>query len=205
MELTVLFKPIAHELLSVENQLEVTMKAEQDSQKIREASCHIFAAGGKRLRPALLLLVAHLGDYEVERAIRAGVVVEQIHLATLIHDDVVDQAKLRRGKLAINHKWHNKFAVLLGDYLYSSAFLNILDDPDPRVVEAVVSATKDMTKGELLQAINNGNPEISEEEYYKIIKGKTAQLISACCRIGACVAGFPPQQVDDLPKFASHL
>jgi len=205
LDLTTLFDPILSELKKIEQQLIASVESKHDSPEIQAASAHILKAGGKRLRPALLLLVAHLGDYDADRAIKAGTVVEQIHLATLIHDDVVDKAELRRGASAINKKWDNKFAVLLGDYLYSSAFLSILDDPDLRIVEAVVNATKEMTRGELLQAVLNGNPAITEEEYSQVIEGKTACLVSACCRIGACIAGFEPDQVALLTEYGYHL
>ncbi len=205
LDISNLFKPIAGELKRVEAELRSAMESQCGHPEIREASLHALQAGGKRLRPALLLLVARLGDYDSARAIRASVVVEQIHMATLIHDDVVDQAKLRRGQQAVNDKWHNKFAVLLGDFLYSSAFLAILSDPDLRIVEAVVTATKMMTKGELLQAILCGNPDISEEEYFQVIEAKTAQLISACCCLGACIAGFEPDDVKRMTRYGYHL
>src|SRR5437870_12136333 len=144
---------------------------------------YIASAGGKRLRPILLLLAARLAGHRGARGIRLGCVVELLHTATLIHDDVIDQAPLRRGRPSANARWGDDASVLVGDHLYSKSFALMVEDGDPAVLETLARATVSMTEAEVLQLERKRTGSASEADYLRIITQKTASCISACCRI----------------------
>ena len=144
----------------------------------------IAGAGGKRLRPILLLIAARLAGYQGPRAVRMGCVVELLHTATLIHDDVVDQAPLRRGRPSANARWGDDASILVGDHLYSKSFALMVGDGDPRVLDTLARATVSMTEAEVFQLERKRSGTTSEADYLRIITQKTASFMSACCRIG---------------------
>jgi octaprenyl-diphosphate synthase len=168
---------------------------------IQDMGGYIAGAGGKRLRPMLLLLAARLSGYQGPRGVRLACVVELLHTATLIHDDVVDQAPLRRGRPSANARWGDDASVLVGDHLYSKSFAMLVRDNDRAVMESLARSTVSMTEAEVFQLQLKRSGTTSEEDYLRIITQKTASFISACCRIGALLGGCPPRQVDALTRY----
>jgi octaprenyl-diphosphate synthase len=165
----------------------------------------IAGAGGKRLRPILLLMAARLAGYGGPRAVRMGCVVELLHTATLIHDDVVDQAPLRRGRPSANARWGDDASILVGDHLYSKSFALMVEDGDAAVLETLARATVSMTEAEVLQLERKRSGSASETDYLRIITQKTASFISACCRIGALLAKAPEDRVEALTRYGLHI
>src|SRR5262245_36305944 len=172
---------------------------------IREMGEFIAGAGGKRLRPILLLMAARLAGYSGPRAVRMGCVVELLHTATRIHDDVVDQAPLRRGRPSANARWGDDASVLVGDHLYSKSFALMVQDGDPEVLETLARATVSMTEAEVFQLEQKRTGITAEADYFRIITQKTASFMSACCRIGALLARCEPEQVEGLTRYGLDI
>jgi len=159
---------------------------------VGSVSQYIITAGGKRLRPALLLLCCGALRYTGELRYTLAAVVEFIHTATLLHDDVVDDSSLRRGLATANARFGNPASVLVGDFLYSRAFQMMLDANSMRVMEVLAEATNVIAEGEVLQLMNMHNAELDEAGYLQVIRSKTAKLFEASARVGAIIAGAPP-------------
>ena len=172
---------------------------------IQEMGGYIAGAGGKRLRPMLLLLAARLAGYVGPRGVRLACVVEMLHTATLIHDDVVDQAPLRRGRPSANAQWGDDASVLVGDHLYSKSFAMLVRDNDRAVMETLARATVSMTEAEVFQLELKRSGVTTEADYLRIITQKTASFISACCRIGGLLGGLPAAQVDALTQYGLDI
>ncbi len=172
---------------------------------IHEMGEFIAGAGGKRLRPILLLIAARLAGYQGPRAIRMGCVVELLHTATLIHDDVVDQAPLRRGRPSANARWGDDASILVGDHLYSKSFALMVEDGDPGVLETLARATVSMTEAEVFQLERKRSGITGEADYLRIITQKTASFMSACCRIGALLGRASPEQVEGLTRYGLDI
>ena len=172
---------------------------------IQEMGGYIAGAGGKRLRPILLLLAARLAGYRGPRSVRLACVVELLHTATLIHDDVVDQAPLRRGQPSANAQWGDDASVLVGDHLYSKSFAALVRDNDRAVMETLARSTVSMTEAEVFQLELKRSGVTTEADYLRIITQKTASFISACCRIGALLGGLPAEQVDALTRYGLDI
>lgn len=158
---------------------------------VGDVSRYIISAGGKRLRPALLLLVCGALDYRGAQRFNLAAVVEFIHTATLLHDDVVDDSTLRRGRATANQQFGNPASVLVGDFLYSRAFQMMLDAHDMRVMEILADATNVIAEGEVMQLMNMHDPALDESGYLQVIRSKTAKLFEASARLGAVLAGAP--------------
>jgi octaprenyl-diphosphate synthase len=172
---------------------------------IQKMGEYIAGAGGKRLRPILLLLAARLAGYDGIRGIRLGCVVELLHTATLIHDDVVDQAPLRRGRPSANAQWGDDASVLVGDHLYSKSFAMLVHDNDRRVMETLARATVSMTEAEVLQLELKRSGVTTEADYLRIITQKTASFMSACCRIGALLGRLEGEQLESLTRYGLDI
>jgi octaprenyl-diphosphate synthase len=172
---------------------------------IQEMGGYIAGAGGKRLRPILLLLAARLAGYRGPRAVRLACGVELLHTATLIHDDVVDQAPLRRGQPSANAQWGDDASVLVGDHLYSKSFALLVRDNDRAVMETLARATVSMTEAEVYQLQLKRSGLTSEADYVRIITQKTASFMSACCRIGALLGGVGPAQLEALTRYGLDI
>jgi octaprenyl-diphosphate synthase len=172
---------------------------------IREMGEFIAGAGGKRLRPILLLMAARLAGYRGPRAVRMGCVVELLHTATLIHDDVVDQAPLRRGRPSANARWGEDASILVGDHLYSKSFALMVKDGDARVLETLARATVSMTEAEVFQLERKRSGTTGEGDYLRIITQKTASFMSACCRIGALLGQSTAEQADGLTRYGLDI
>ncbi len=162
---------------------------------------YIVKRKGKQLRPMFVLLSARLGGEINESSYRAASLVELLHTATLVHDDVVDEAMERRGFFSINALWKNKIAVLVGDYLLSKGLLLSLNNDDFKVLQILSDAVRLMSEGELLQLEKSRNLNLKEDVYYEIIKGKTASLLSAACAAGAYTTFKDDAAVQDMKRF----
>lgn len=195
--------PIERELAVATQRLQAELR-HQDA-FIDELARRSFRIGGKRLRPALLLLAAQAcGRINDAHRVLAAVV-EMIHTATLIHDDVLDEASLRRHEDTINARWNNQTSVLLGDYLFSHAFYLASTLETTFACQAIGRATNIVCEGELRQTAASGNFALSRGDYFQIITAKTAELTACCCQLGAHYAGGPPAVVDSLASFGRHL
>jgi len=202
-ELRTLYAPIRGELDEVERILRRELSSEYPF--VDRLVKHGFRFGGKRLRPALLLLSGKAcGGLTPEHPV-LGAVVEMIHTATLIHDDVLDEATLRRHLDTVNARWDNEASVLLGDYLFTRAISMASSLDGTFACRVIAEAGRTMCEGELRQVETRGNYDLSEEAYLDIISGKTGALCACCCRLGAHYAGAGPEQCDAYARFGQHL
>ncbi len=172
---------------------------------IKEAGEHIFAAGGKRVRPALLLLSAKLLGHDSEEEVTYATVVELIHTATLIHDDIIDHASLRRGHSTVNQIWGNSLTVLLGDWLYTTSMKMALSHDNLEVIRRLCNATLRMTEGELLAQQRLASLDLTTKEYFEITRRKTAHLFSAACSIPALMQPASPDAEVALQRYGQAL
>jgi len=191
------------DLEGVEDQ--VRKNLDSDVALVNTVAAHILSSGGKRIRPLLLLLCARACGYSAKEHLVLGSLVEYIHTATLLHDDVVDDADLRRGRPTARKLWGNQISILVGDYLYSKAICQIVRFRNQSINEALSEACRKMAEGEVLQLYYNGNPLITEGEYLRIVEHKTAGLIAAACRIGGIIGGAPVDKQAALFRFGQHL
>lgn len=168
---------------------------------VNEVASYVFESGGKRMRPVFLSLAARLFDYEGNRTTVLSGVVEYIHTATLLHDDVIDGAKYRRGRKSANNVFGNDITVLCGDFLYSRAFMNLVMDGSPEIQMILAKAAKTMSEGEVFQLVKTAYFDLSIEDYIKIINSKTAVLFSSCCEIGAILGKVSKEDQAKLKEF----
>lgn len=181
---------IADDMLGMDAVIGERLKSEVPL--VSQVAQYIVAAGGKRLRPALLLLMCGALGYRGDQRYNLAAVVEFIHTATLLHDDVVDESTLRRGRATANESFGNPASVLVGDFLYSRAFQMMVDAGDMRVMQTLAEATNVIAEGEVLQLMNMHDASLSEEGYLRVIRSKTAKLFEASARLAALLAGSPP-------------
>ncbi len=182
-----IYARIQPELCEVENEFQKQLDSRIEC--LRDASHYVINSGGKRIRPALLLLATKLLGDSGPLAITYASVIELIHTASLIHDDIVDEADLRRGRQSINRRWGNDITVLLGDYLYIKSVSLALAQNNQLILDIISRATLHMVEGELIQLAHSGRIDTSEEEHLDVIQRKTGYLFSACCEIGAVLSG----------------
>lgn len=172
---------------------------------VRQIAEYIIASGGKRLRPALLLLSAGAGGYHGSHHHELAAVVEFIHTATLLHDDVVDESALRRGRETANAQFGNAASVLVGDFLYSRAFQMMVGVGSMRVMQVLADATNVIAEGEVLQLMNCHNPDVSVDDYLRVVRYKTAKLFEASARLGAILGEVSSEAETDLAAYGMHL
>ncbi len=173
---------------------------------INQVSQYILFAGGKRLRPLLMILSTRLcGSKTTEQSYRLSVLFEYLHAATLLHDDVVDEARFRRGRQAAHHLWGNQAVILVGDFLYSRAIRIAVEEGNMDILDVISRTTTLMSEGEVLQLLNLDNVELTEEDYYEVIYRKTAVLISAACEVGAIHANRDGWQRESLKQYGKFL
>lgn len=172
---------------------------------VREVAEYIIGSGGKRLRPVVVLLAARALGYQGQHHYELAAVVEFIHTATLLHDDVVDESRLRRGQDTANARFGNAASVLVGDFLYSRAFQMMVAVNNMRVMEVLADATNMIAEGEVLQLMNCRDPDVTEEAYMRVIRYKTARLFDAAGRLGGIVAGCSREVEDALGAYGMHL
>lgn len=203
--------PTAREIaVLLENELhqverEISEKWVAPIEAITTIGQYLQASGGKRLRPMLVLLASKLMGDGGPSAIRLGAVVEMIHTATLVHDDVIDEAEMRRGRPSTNSRWGNHTSVLAGDWLYMQAFQIALRERNFRVLDLLIGITQQMVEGELLQLQRLGSMDLTEADYMELVDRKTAGLFSTCTRLGAVVAGASAEDEDRLGEFAWNV
>jgi octaprenyl-diphosphate synthase len=196
------FDLLREDLVAVEQEL--GRDAASSVSTITEIAEYLREGGGKRIRPSLLLLSAHLLDYSGPSAIRLGAVVEMVHTATLVHDDIIDGASTRRGRPSPNTTWGNEKCVLAGDWLYMQAFRVALEERNLRVLDLLIGLTQQMVEGELLQIQRLGKA-VSEAEYYDLVYRKTACLFSVSMRLGGLLAGATEAQEADLAAYGRSV
>jgi octaprenyl-diphosphate synthase len=172
---------------------------------INQLGTYIIAGGGKRLRPALSLLAAKATGHTGTRHIEVAVIIELVHTATLLHDDVVDASRMRRGRETANLIWGNEASVLVGDFLYSRAFQMMVELQNLRVLEILADATNVIAEGEVMQLVSCHDPEISEQRYLDTIRFKTAKLFEAAAQLGVVVADGSTAQENALAAYGRHL
>jgi len=200
-----IFGLISTEMALVE--AEYQRQAASNVEVINFLGDYLRASGGKRIRPALLILssCAAGGRGDNDSVIRLATVMEMLHTATLVHDDIIDNADLRRNRISVNARFGNQAAVLMGDWLYMSAFETALKQRSLEILDILTRLTRKMTEGELIQMTMIANLDISEDQYFDILKRKTAYLFSGCCEIGAILAGASSERQAALRDFGMNL
>ncbi len=194
---------IGNELAQVEDEFKKHLKSQVPL--ISKIGEHLLSSGGKRFRPTILLLSAKLCGYEGRRQIQAASIIEFIHTATLLHDDVVDDAELRRGNASANSIWGSQASVLVGDFLLSKSFFLMVGDGDLKILNIICRATIQMAEGEIQELMKASDLSVTEGEYLSIITNKTASLISATCQIGAILGGVDGKREQALANFGMNL
>lgn len=187
----------------VDNLIQRSLKSEVVL--INQVGHHIVNSGGKRLRPALLLLIARHFEYSGSQHINLAAIIEFIHTATLLHDDVVDASILRRGQETANQKWGNEASVLVGDFLYSRAFQMMVDTNSMRVMDILSEATNTIAEGEVQQLLNRHDPDTTEVSYIDVIQSKTAKLFEAAGRLGAILGERELDDEQAMARYGMHL
>jgi len=198
-----ILSPVADDMQRVDALIRARL--DSDVALVRRVAEYIVAGGGKRLRPALLLLAAGAVDYRGGQRFELAAVVEFIHTATLLHDDVVDESQLRRGRRTANAAFGNAASVLVGDFLYSRAFQMMVGLDSMRVMRVLADATNTIAEGEVLQLINCHDPEVDEARYLDVVRRKTAKLFEAAARLGGVLGGVAPAQEEGLAAYGMHL
>src|SRR5260370_6274374 len=195
--------PVADELQRVDAL--IGARLESDVPLVRQVAGHIVASGGKRLRPTLLLLACGAAGFRGETRFQLAAVVEFIHTATLLHDDVVDESHLRRGRSTANAAFGNAAAVLVGDFLYSRAFQMMVELDDMRVMQVLAEATNTIAGGEVLQLMGSHDPAVDEARYLEVIRRKTAKLFEAAARLGGVLARSAAAVEAGLADYGVHV
>ena len=194
---------LSDELAQVETQFRKDL--DSDVVLIRKVGKYVLASGGKRIRPMLLLLCARLAGYRGRSHIGLASVVEFIHTATLLHDDVVDGAVLRRGNASANSVWGNEASVLVGDFLFAKSFSIMVRAGDLQILKVLSDATTAMAEGEVLQLINTCDIDLSEKQYIEVVRNKTAVLIAAACQCGGILGQATSEQQSALHELGMEL
>jgi len=201
--LSQIFEPIRADLEKVDE--EFSRHVQSKVSLIPQMGQYIRTSGGKRMRPAVLLMAARLSGYSGDRAVLYAAVVEFIHTATLVHDDIIDDADLRRGRLAVHSRWGNDITVLLGDYLYIKSMALALTHDTLEIVRLLCDVTLKMIEGELYQLTKNGDADITEEEHFDIMRRKTAYLFGGCAQIGGLLGSVSKEREHALREYGFNL
>ncbi|CAM3443004.1 heptaprenyl diphosphate synthase component II [Cytobacillus oceanisediminis] len=199
MKLKMMYSFLNSDLNVIEDELEETIKAE--SPLLHQASLHLLQAGGKRIRPVFVLLAAKFGDYDINKIKNVAVSLELIHMASLVHDDVIDDAELRRGKPTIKAKWDNKIAMYTGDYIFARALELITNVENPHAHKILSHTLVELCIGEIEQIKDKYNYDQNVRTYFRRIKRKTAMLIAVSCQLGAIAANVEDEIHKKLFKF----
>ena len=202
---TPIFDLIKDELARVEHEFE--RQAATNIEVIKYLGDYLRESGGKRVRPALLILATYAagGDGKSDSVIRLATVMEMIHTATLVHDDIIDNADTRRNRSSINARFGNQAAVLMGDWLYMTAFQTALGERSLEILDILTRLTRKMTEGEIIQMTTVGKLDVTEEDYFDILQRKTAYLFESCCEVGAILGGTAHEQRRALADFGLDL
>lgn len=183
----------------------IQKRLHSDVNLINQLGFYIINSGGKRLRPLLVLLSARAFDHRGDQHLAASAIIEFIHTATLLHDDVVDASELRRGRDTANSIWGNEASVLVGDFLYSRAFEMMVEIRSMRVMEIMARATNVIAEGEVMQLLNSNDADTTEERYLEVIHCKTAKLFEAAAQVGAVLSESTPEQERAMAAYGMHL
>jgi octaprenyl-diphosphate synthase len=203
MDLDEIQSCVAHDMHAVNSLIQERLRT--DVALINQLSFYIVNSGGKRLRPILVLLSAHALGYQGSKHIELAAIIEFIHTATLLHDDVVDASELRRGKETANAVWGNEASVLVGDFLYSRAFEMMVTVKNMRIMEIMAHATNVIAEGEVMQLLSSNDADTTEERYLEVIRCKTAKLFEAAARVGAVISGAAHAQEEAMAAYGRHL
>jgi len=203
MQLERIREPVAEDLRGIDRV--IVGRLASDVVLVNQVAQYIIGAGGKRLRPLSVVLAARACGYQGDQHQVAAAIIEFIHTATLLHDDVVDGSDLRRGRETANHVFGNEASVLVGDYLYSRAFQMMIDLGDLRIQEVMANATNTIAEGEVLQLMNAHDPDTTEQRYLDVIYRKTAKLFEAGAQVAAIVAGAAPEIEAAMAEYGRHL
>ena len=182
-------------------ELEIRQQLSSEVDRIGEIGRYLLLSGGKRIRPILLLLTAKLAGYSGERIFPLSAMIEFMHTATLLHDDVIDHSHLRRGHPTVNSRWGSALSILVGDFLYAKAMALVVDDGDPQILKEITRVTMTMTEGQVMETLRIGDTSLTGAEYRQIIRQKTAALFGACCYIGGVLGGLPAERSEGLRRF----
>jgi octaprenyl-diphosphate synthase len=180
-------------------------QARSDVRLVSEIGSYIREGGGKRVRPALVLLASRLCGYQGQRAVVLAATVEFIHAATLLHDDIIDEATIRRGRRSVNSRWGNDVTVLLGDFLYTKSMAMALSQDNLPILRLLSDVTLRMIEGEILEIERDGDMQVTEEDHLDLIRRKTADLFAACTRIGALLGGVGEKRTEALTSYGLNL
>ena len=202
-DLIQLFEPVREDLEAVER--EFARQVQSQIHVIPEIGNYLLKSGGKRVRPAVLLMSARLSGYTGPRAVLNAAVVEFIHTATLVHDDIIDDSDVRRGRKAVHSQWGNDVTVLAGDFLYIKSMAMALTQDTLDIVRMLCDVTLRMIEGEIYQLTKNGVVDLSEEEHFEIIRRKTAYLFGGCAQIGGMLGAVTPEQQTALRDYGFNL
>jgi octaprenyl-diphosphate synthase len=203
LALSQIFEPIRADLEKVDR--EFVRHVQSQVELIPKIGQYIQTSGGKRIRPAVLLMASRLGGYEGDRSILYAAVVEFIHTATLVHDDIIDDSHLRRGRLAVHSRWGNDITVLLGDYLYIKSMALALTHDELEIIRLLCDVTLRMIEGELYQLTKNGDADITEDEHFDIMRRKTAYLFGGCAQIGGLLGTVSSEHAQALREYGFNL
>ena len=199
MNLNEIKKPIDNEMGKFKDKLSGSIRSE--SKLIDTVISYVLKRKGKQIRPIFVFLTAGLNGKINESSYRAAILIEILHTATLIHDDVVDDSNYRRGYFSVNALWKSKYSVLIGDYLLSRGLELSVENDDFKFLGILSSSVKKMSEGEIIQLKKSKSLDLDEKTYFKIIKGKTASLFSSCCMMGAISAGSSKEDIEKMKKF----
>ena len=194
---------LKEEMQAVEKQFEKNLAS--DVELISKVGQYVLSSGGKRIRPMLLILCAHLCNYRGSKHIELAGVVEFIHTATLLHDDVVDSASLRRGNRSANSVWGNQASVLVGDFLFAKSFSVMVGSDSLKILKILSDTTTQLAEGEILQLINTCDLDVNELRYLQVVRDKTAILIAAACQVGGVLAGVDGEREAALREFGLEI
>jgi octaprenyl-diphosphate synthase len=203
VDLVQMFEPVRADLEAVEREFQRQVQSQVDV--IPQIGSYIQQSGGKRVRPAVLLMAARLCGYTGPRAVLNAAVVEFIHTATLVHDDIIDDADTRRGRKAVHSQWGNDVTVLAGDFLYIKSMAMALTQDSLQIVRLLCDVTLRMIEGEIYQLTKNGVVDISEDEHFEIIRRKTAFLFGGCAQIGGMLGEADAGQIEALREYGFNL
>ncbi|MGN6389282.1 MAG: octaprenyl diphosphate synthase [Burkholderiaceae bacterium] len=195
--------PIGTDMEAVNQVIRTRLRS--DVALVNQIADYIIGAGGKRIRPVLVLLFARALGYRGDTHHLLAAVIEFIHTATLLHDDVVDESAMRRGRQTANALFGNSASVLVGDFIYSRAFQMMVSTGNMRVLQIVAEATNVIAEGEVLQLLNMHDPDVTEESYLNVIRSKTAKLFEASAQLGALIAGAPDATIDAAGEYGRSL
>lgn len=203
MKLKTIYASLKNDLSFIESELEQTVNAHHPV--LRDASNHLLKAGGKRIRPVFVLLSGKFGDYNIELMKNVAVALELIHMASLVHDDVIDDAEMRRGKKTIKAKWDNRVAMYTGDYIFARAIELVTELKEPAANTILSNAILEMSIGEIEQIKDQFNWDQNVRDYFRRIKRKTALLIATSCELGAVAAGASKAEQRHLKQFGYYV